>query len=383
MDSTGLNDLFDVDGPEASLDGLLDVDRGSERMMAILRDPQVTQICVNRHDRIFYSDQRGQKVVNGNLFTPATYVKWLNELLRLTDVGYSDVTTAKTSVIEGSFRPGVTDLHGSIHISTAELTRDEPALTIRKQPRTVVSLDDMLRAQMMNDEMRLFLQLAVHGRLNILLSGGSGAGKTTMARALSQFIDPHNRVITVEEIDELHLADSLDNVVGLTTYRQRDGEGRVVREVTLDDLVRESLRMRGDRIWVGETRGKEAYALVKACNSGHDGSITTIHADNGRQAIDQLVTYVMESGLPEGVARSQVSQAFHLVIQVGREKMGRRVIREITELEQVLEGSVQRTIPLFRFNSSTDGFEKVSTPSRRLIESMARYGASYGDLSHR
>jgi len=359
-------------------------DKGTQRMFDILRDPAVTQVCVNRHDRIFYWDQRGQKAVHDQIFAGAPqYIAWLNELLLLTDAGYSDVDSAKTSVIEASFRPDRTGIHGSIHISTRELTRDEPALTIRKQPRETVTLDDMLSQHMMSEDMRLFLQQAVHGRLNILVSGGSGAGKTTLARALSWYVDPLNRVVTVEEIDELHLADRLDNVVALTTYRQRDEEGRLVRETSLDDLVREALRMRGDRIWVGETRGKEAYALVKACNSGHDGSITTVHANNGPQAIKQLATYVMESGLAEDVAREQVAQAFHLVVQVGRERMGRRVIREITQLEPVLEGNQQRWIPLYRYDSSTDSFGQVSRPSRRLIEALARYGVNYDDVPGR
>lgn len=355
-------------------------DKGSMRMFAILRDPNVTQVCINRHDRIFYWDHTGPRAVNDMVFAgPAQYVTWLNQLLALTDSGYPSVEVAKTSVIEASFRADVTDIHGSIHISTGEVTRAEPALTIRKQPKSFVSLDDMMHQGMMSSEMRMFLQQIVHGRLNIVISGGSGAGKTTLARALSAFCDPINRVITVEEIDELHLADRLPNVVPLTTFRTRDTDGRLVRETTLDDLVREALRMRADRIWVGETRGKESAAISRACLSGHDGSVTTVHADNGPQAVRQLVNYIMESGLPETVSRDMVSRAFHIVIQVTKEKMGRRVIREITELEPVLEGTQQRVIPLFQFDSTTETFKKVGRPSRRVTEALARYGVNFDD----
>jgi pilus assembly protein CpaF len=359
-------------------------DKGSQRMFEILSDPGVTQVCVNRHDRIFYWDQRGQKSVNDDIFASGVdYIKWLNQLLLLTDAGYEDVN-ADIDVIEASFDPEKTALHGSIHISTKELTRDEPALTVRKQPRETVTLDDMLNQEMMSGDMRLFLQQAVHGRLNILVAGGSGAGKTTMARALSLYIDPHNRVVTVEEIDELHLADRLPNVVALTTYRARNAQGQIIRETTLEDLVREGLRMRADRIWVGETRGKEAYALVKACNSGHDGSITTVHSDDGPQAVRQLTTYVMESGLTEGVAREQVSRAFHLVVQLGREKMGRRVIRSITELEPVVEGTQQRYSVLYEFDTKTESFRATGTrPSRHLLEALARYGVNYDEVPGR
>lgn len=352
-------------------------DKGSLRMFAMLRDPNVTQICVNRHDRIIYWDMGGQRMVNDMIFPgPTQYVSWLNQLLDLTDAEYRNVSAASVSVIEASFRSDKTEVHGSVHIATSEVTRGEPALTIRKQPRNFIKLDDMLRLGMMNTEMRMFLQLAVHGRLNIVISGGSGAGKTTLARSLSDFVDPANRVITVEEIDELHLDEKLPNVVSLTGFRRRDDDGRLVRETTMEELVRESLRMRGDRIWVGETRGREAYALVKACNSGHDGSITTVHADNGPQAVRQLVTYVMESGLAENVAREQVSRAFHIVVQVAKEKMGRRVIREITELEPVLEGSQQRATTLFTYDASREAFITTGRPSRRLLEALARYGVN-------
>ena len=358
-------------------------DKGSARLWDMLRDPKVTQLVINRHDVVFYSDNLGVHQVDKLFANTESYIDWLNSVMSITDVGYKDINDAKCSVIEGSFNPQLTDLHGSIHISTKEITRSDPALTIRKQPRQIVSLDEMLKQGMMSNEMRLFLELAVRGRSNILLSGGSGAGKTTLARALSWFIDPLQRVITVEEIDELHLANRLPNVVSLTTYRHSDVDGRVVRETSLGDLVREALRMRADRIWVGETRGSEAYALVKACNSGHDGSITTVHGDTGQQAVKQLITYVMEGGLTEEVARDQVAQAFHLVIQISRVKMGRRVITEITELESVREGTEQRRNPLFLYNHETEEFTAAGRPTNRLIQHWTKYGVNYENIAQR
>jgi len=241
----------------------------------------------------------------------------------------------------------------------------------------------MLRQGMMSPDMRLFMEQAIRGRVNILISGGTGAGKTTLARALSFFIAPEQRIITIEEIDELHLQDRLPNVVALTSHRLRDEEGRMIRETTMEDLVREALRMRGDRVWVGETRGKEAFALVKACNSGHDGSITTIHADDGKQAVRQAVTYVMESGLSEEVARDQVAQAFHLVIQLQRVRMGRRVITEITELEAVREGPEQRRNPLYTYHWQSDSFSQVGRPTQRLLNTWAKYGVNYDEVAGR
>jgi pilus assembly protein CpaF len=346
-------------------------------MFELLNDPEVSQITVNRFDRLFYVDGRGTQFIGDMFDSPQSYRRWLDELLGLTDVGYVSVETAETSVIEGSFDPERTSLHGSIHVATPEITRGDPALTIRKQPHQIITLDTMLNQGMLSEEMRRFLELAVRGRANFLISGGSGAGKTTMARALSWYIDPAQRIITVEEIDELHLADRLPNVVSLTTHKKLGAHGAIVRRVELEDLVREALRMRADRIWVGETRGKESYALVRACNSGHDGSCTTIHADSGKQAVKQLVTYVMESGMTEEVAREQVAQAFHLVVQVAKVKLGRRVITEITELEPVREGTEQRRNQIFAYDHASGTFHQTGQPSPRLLQDWGRYGVNY------
>ena len=351
---------------------------GSQRMMELLRDPSVSQITVDQWDRVIFIGPNGPNRLESVFSGPGAYITWLNELMALTDVGYPDVENANTSVIEGSFRTDLVPVHGSIHICTREITRGDPTLTVRKQPIDVITLDDMLNQGMMSAEMRAFLEQAIRGRSNILISGGSGAGKTTLARALSYFIDPWHRVITCEEIDELHLQDRLVNCVPLTTFRRRDGEGKLIREFTLQDLVRESLRMRGDRVWVGETRGQEAYALVKACNSGHDGSVTTMHADSGKQATKQVVTYVMESGLPEEPAREQVAQAFDLVVQINKVRMGKRVITEISQLENVIEGgSNQRLIELFKYDTGTDGFSQVGRPNPSFFEKWARYGVNF------
>ena len=353
-----------------------DRNHGSETMFNLLTEPEVNQITVNRFDRVFFSDKTGVHYVENTFPNPQSYIKWLNELLEMTDVTQKDIESSKLSVIEGSFDNSKTDIHGSIHIATHDLTRGEPAVTIRKQPFQIITLDTMLSQKMLSPDMKEFLELAVRGRSNILISGGSGAGKTTLARALSWYIDPNQRILTAEEIDELHIDDRLPNVVSLTTYKMYDKEGNITRQVELEDLVKEALRMRADRIWVGETRGREAFSLVKACNSGHDGSCTTIHADSGKQAIKQLITYVMESGLSEEVSREQVAQAFHLVIQISKIQLGRRVITEITELEPVREGSEQRKNELFKYDYESKSFKQVGNPTKRLIDYWQRSGVN-------
>jgi pilus assembly protein CpaF len=356
-------------------------DAGAQRMFDVVMDPQVSQMVVNGHRRVFVTYDNGRVVqLDGVFASPEAYLSWLNSLLQLTDAGVTDVSSVKASVIEGSFSAARTNLYGSIHIATVEVTRTEPLLTVRKQPKRVLTLDDLTAQGMMSTEMRMFMELAVRGRAGIIISGSSGSGKTTFARALSWFIDPNNRVLTAEEIDELHLNERLPNVAALTTYRVRDDQGRIIRETSLEDLVRESLRMRADRIWVGETRGKEALALVLAANSGHDGCVTTLHADDGAQAIKQLVTYVMMGDVVEEVARDQVARAFNLVVQIQKMELGQRRVTEITELEPTREGSEQRRNVLWQWVPQTGTWVARNRPSARLAEHMSRHNVNLADL---
>jgi pilus assembly protein CpaF len=362
-----------------ALADLFNTDSGAERMLQILEADRVSDVRCNRHDRIFFTDETGPKQMDRVFGTPESYASFINQLMALTDIGFSRLDDVTHGVLEGSFRADRTSIKGSVIILTSELTRGEPVLVIRKQPKSRISLDQMLSQGMMDQPMRNFLELAVRGRLNMLISGGSGAGKTTLAKALAAYIDPAQRVMTCEEIDELHLNDHLPNVVAATTFVERDARGAVVREEGLDDLVRYAFRMRADRIWVGETRGREAYALVKACTSGHDGSVTTIHANDAGSAIKQLTSYVMEANVPEDVARQRVAQAFHIAVQIQQVRLGRRVITEIVELEDVHEGTEQRRNELWKYDWKTETFAQVGTPTPRLARALARYNVNVRD----
>lgn len=352
---------------------------GEQKMFELLRDEAVSEITVNSYDTLYYTEDGLRKRANHALFRDAAdYERWINSVLRdHSDSEYSSLDQARgrEDVIEASLRGG--ELYGSIHICLEEITRTNPVVTVRKQPRIHITLDQMMHQAMMDAPMRAFMEMAMKGRLNILVAGGSGAGKTTMVRALAQFVDPNNRVITCEEIDELHL--QAPNVVSLLTHIEKDDRGVVLRKVELDDLVRHTLRMRPDRVWVGEVRGKEAYSLVKACNTGHDGSLTTVHADTGRAAIQNLITYVQEAGVDQAVARDQIMRAFDIIIHIKKVSFNRRVVAEITEVGNVAEGDNVRLTNLWEYNAENDAFLQIDSPTPELQRKLHRYGVNLRD----
>ena len=205
-----------------------------------------------------------------------------------------------------------------------------PVVTIRKFRRDMESIEDFLRTGAMTPYMARFLDAAIRSKLNIIICGGTGAGKTTLLNALSSFIEDDERIITIEDAAELRLHQS--HVISLETRTMNyDGTG----EVTIRDLVINSLRMRPDRIIVGEVRGKEAFDMLQAMNTGHDGSLTTMHANSPIDALNRLETLVLMSGMeiPIKAVREYIENAIDLVVNVSRLSDGRRKITSICEVD--------------------------------------------------
>lgn len=352
--------------------------QSSARMFALVNDPDVYQVLVNRFDRVFYSDSTGRHYMQDVFHSPEDCFSWLENLLSYTDTPPS-VLNSSEGPFEAVFSPRKTSIRGTVHVVPSVITRDEPAVTIRidsYRPEKDLTLDALVDRGVLNETMRDLLEQAVRGRTNILVSGPSGSGKTTLARALAWYIEPSHRIVTVEDVEELHLSNKLPNVVSMTAHRVKDESGSTVEEHTLYDLTTEALRMRPDRIWVGEVRGREAYAMVKACNSGHDGACATIHADNPSQALRQLITYTMEAGVSETVARSQVARAVNLVVQTALIS-GRRLVTHITEVEPIREGEEQRENNIFLYDFETARHLRRGHPSPSMLRSWARYGVAY------
>ena len=209
------------------------------------------------------------------------------------------------------------------------LSLSGPVITIRKFSKRMESVEDLMRMGSLTKNMAEFLQACVEAKLNIIISGGTGTGKTTLLNILSGFIGDDERIITIEDAAELRLHQS--HVISLETRMVNyEGEG----EITIRDLVRNSLRMRPDRIIVGEVRGKEAFDMLQAMNTGHEGSITTLHANSPEDAINRLETMMLmnDMELPVAAIRNYIEKAINIVIQIERLSDGKRKISSISEV---------------------------------------------------
>ncbi|MFT4793396.1 MAG: pilus assembly protein CpaF [Paracoccaceae bacterium] len=222
---------------------------------------------------------------------------------------------------------------------------DGALLSIRKFSKKPLSVDKLVAAGAFTEEMAAYLQAAVATRLNILVSGGTGSGKTTTLNALSSFIDNYDRIVTIEDTAELQLQQTH---VGRMESRPPNVEGK--GEVSQRDLLKNALRMRPDRIIVGETRGAEVLDMLQAMNTGHEGSMTTIHANNARDAVGRIENMMLMSGfdLPLRATRSQIASAVNVVVQVSRLSDGSRRMMSISEITG-MEGEVVAMQDIFRF----------------------------------
>ena len=240
-----------------------------------------------------------------------------------------------------------------VNIIIPPLALDGATISIRKFAKRKINLDVMARQGNLSAQMATVLKIASRARLNVLISGGTGSGKTTLLNAMSEMIASDERVVTIEDAAELQLQQP--HVVRLET-RPPNLEGK--GEITMRDLVKNALRMRPDRIILGEIRGSEAIDMLQAMNTGHDGSLGTIHANSPREALTRLENMVGMSGinLPARALRTQIAAAVHMIVQVSRMRDGIRRITNITEVVG-MEGEVITAQELFAYKFEGEGPE--------------------------
>jgi pilus assembly protein CpaF len=322
-----------------------------------LHDDSVTEVMINGPDSIYI--ERAGKLEP----TSATFLDDAH-LMRIID---KIVSTVGRRVDESSPMVDARLPDGSrVNAIIPPLALRGPTLTIRKFSRDPYTMDDLINFGSISPKAAQFLSACVHGKLNILISGGTGTGKTTTLNAMSAFIPNAERIVTIEDAAELQLQQQ--HVITLEARPPNiEGEG----EVRIRELVRNSLRMRPDRIIVGEVRGPETLDMLQAMNTGHEGSLTTIHANSPRDALSRLETLVMTAGveLPHRAIREQIASAFDLLIQISRLVDGSRRLTHVSEVLG-MESDVITLQDVFVARPPDEETQAASNGSTKLLDEL-------------
>jgi pilus assembly protein CpaF len=349
----------------SSIDGLSPI-------ISLLIDETISDILVNGPNEIFI--ERGGKLLHTECRFPDEAS--LHQLAINIAVAVGRNIDPNRPLVDARLPDG-----SRVNIIAPPLSIDGTIISIRKFPRNKITIDEMLRLGCISGSLAEFIKVAGRCRMNIIISGGTGSGKTTLLNAVSQYINAAERVVTIEDAIELQLQQP--HVVRLETVPARLASG-ANNEITIRDLVRNALRMRPDRIIVGEVRGSEAFDMLQAMNTGHEGSLTTIHANHPRDAISRLENMVSMSNLniPLKSIRSQIASALHLIIQTSRMSDGVRRITYVTEIAG-MEGDTMTMNDLFTFNNKGEDKNGILMGDFTWSGIMPRFlkrAAYYGEL---
>ena len=306
----------------------------------LLKDKEITEIMVNSPNEIYIElDGKVIKDDSVSFINDAHIVRVVQRLIQ---------PIGKTIDIAHPMVDARLEDGSRLNAILPPLSLNGPVVTIRKFKSELANIEDLLRTGTLTPYMARFLEACVHAKLNILVVGGTGAGKTTLLNVLSSFCDSHDRIITIEDAAELKLKQ--DHVISLETRTTNyEGEGAI----TIRDLVINSLRMRPDRIIVGEVRGKEAFDMLQAMNTGHEGSMTTMHANSPADALNRLETMVLMNGveIPVAAIREYIESAIQIVVQVTRLSDGRRRVSSINEIIGIENGEIKQK-EIFKFRQT-------------------------------
>jgi pilus assembly protein CpaF len=331
--------LLNSQDQERLMDDVMDETFGLGPLEALLKDYTITDILINKFDRI-YVERKGRLETVDVRFRDNAHLRQIIERI----VGQVGRRVDETSPMVDARLPDGSRVNAII----PPLALDGPAMSIRRFGHKPLQLEDLIRYGAFPTAVMDFLSAAVQARCNILISGGTGSGKTTLLNCLSRYIPADERVITIEDAAELQLQQP--HVVRLET-RPPNIEGR--GEVSQRDLVKNCLRMRPDRIIIGEVRGGEALDMLQAMNTGHEGSMTTIHANTARDALSRLEVMIAMAGydIPMRAMRTQISSAMQLIVQSRRLTGGRRKVVSVAEISG-MEGDQIQMHDLFVFDQN-------------------------------
>lgn len=330
---------------------LYDSFRRLDILQELIDDPEVTEIMVNGAGRIFV-EKHGRMELWDRRFEA---VEQLEDIIQQIVSRVNRVVNVSSPIVDARLEDG-----SRVHVVLPPVALDGPAVTIRKFPEPI-TMEKLLKYGALTQEAAEFLRRLVEARYNIFISGGTSSGKTTFLNALSAFIPRGERVITIEDSAELQIV-HVPNLVRLETRNANtEGEG----EVTMSQLIRAALRMRPDRIIVGEVRGKETLDMLQAMNTGHDGSLSTGHGNSARDMLSRLETMVlMAAELPLEAIRQQISSAVDVMVHLGRLRDGSRKVLSISEIGGWENGNIQLR-DLFFYSREKGRLEKTGEIENR------------------
>ena len=335
------------------MEGVFNSMRGLDVLQPLVDDPSITEIMINGPHHVFV-EQSGRLYRKNISFE--TNEKLENIILNI-------VSKVNRTVNEANPIVDARLLDGSrVNVVLPPIALDGPTVTIRKFPEDPMTVQKLIAYGSITPEVAELLERMVKAKFNIFISGGTGSGKTTFLNALSNFIPKDERIITIEDSAELQIK-GVDNLVRMET-RNANMEGK--GEVTIRDLIRSSLRMRPERIVVGEVRGGEALDMLQAMNTGHDGSLSTGHSNSSKDMLSRLETMVVsDNSIPIEAIRQQIASAIDVIIQLSRLLDKSRRTIEITEVAGYEHGSIKLN-PLYRF------VEKGEEPDGRIVGGLVR-----------
>lgn len=338
-------------------------------LQELLEDDTITEIMINGKDDIFLER-------NGHI---TKWDKSFENEERLEDIAQK-IASLSNKIVNISSPIADTRLEDGSRVSIVmpPVALNGPVITIRKFYKDALTMEKLIETGSLTQEAADFLKMAVKSKYNIFISGGTGSGKTTFLNALSEFIDNDERVITIEDAAELQI----NHVKNLVRLEARDANIEGKNEVTIRDLIRASLRMRPDRIIVGEVRGKETLDMVQAMSTGHDGSLSTGHGNGPKDMMTRLETMIlMGIDMPVAAIRQQLTSAIDIIIHLGRLRDKTRRVLQIAEVVGVSRGEVKFN-KLFEFaeNAESNGrvLGELKATGNKLVNTQKMYFAGYG-----
>lgn len=298
-------------------------------LQELMDDPAVTEIMVNGHEHI-YVEKNGRLSLYGKSFASR---ERLEDVIQQIVAGCNRVINTGMPLADARLPDGT-----RIHAALPPVAVDGPVLTIRRFPARAMDMEDLLRMGTLDEETAAFLQQLVRCGYSLMIGGGTSAGKTTFLNALSAFIPPGERLITIEDTAELRIPGERN----LVRLEAKNANLQEARSITIRDLIRAALRMRPDRIIVGEVRGEETIDLLQALNTGHDGSLSTAHANSAGDMLLRLETMaLMGMAMPLEAIRRQIASGINIFVQLGRDRNKQRRLLEIAEVTGFADGAIQ------------------------------------------